>query len=87
MIFLPSPPPEQIAAEAREALRRHPPLTGRALFLDLIRCGFINAQGEVTRLIGGEAEPEPNYQKFSEDKLERKEKPKRNGKPKRKKAK
>jgi hypothetical protein len=71
-MFLPSPSPEELAAEAREALRRVPPLTGHELFVSLIRSGFINARGEVTRLIGGEAEPEPNYQNYRDEKPKRK---------------
>jgi hypothetical protein len=59
------PTPEQLAAEAREALRRHPPKTGRERFKELVRKGFINAQGQVTRLIGGSAEPEPDYENWS----------------------
>ena len=61
----PFPTPEELAAEARETLRRHPPKTGRALFQELVRKGFINAQGQVTRLIGGSAEPEPDYQNWT----------------------
>jgi hypothetical protein len=34
--------------------------------MDLIRKGFINARGQVTRLIGGSAEPEPDYPTWSE---------------------
>jgi hypothetical protein len=41
-----------------------PPKEGRELFLALVRKGFINARGEVTRLIGGEAEPEPDYENW-----------------------
>jgi hypothetical protein len=59
------PTPEELAAEAREALRKHPPREGRALFQDLVRKGFINAQGQVTRLIGGSAEPEPDYSNWT----------------------
>ena len=61
----PFPTSAELAAEAREALRKHPPLEGRELFQDLVRRGFINAQGQVTRLIGGSAEPEPNYKSWS----------------------
>ena len=59
------PTPEELAAEARETLRRHPPKTGRALYIELVRQGFINAKGQVTRLIGGSAEPEPNYETWT----------------------
>jgi hypothetical protein len=56
------PTPEELAREAREAMRKHPPKEGRELFMQLVRWGFINARGEVTKLIGGSAEPEPNYE-------------------------
>lgn len=59
------PTPEELAVEAREALRRVPPKTGRALFMDRVRKGFINARGQVTRLIGGSAKPEPNYETWT----------------------
>jgi hypothetical protein len=58
------PTPAELAAEAREVLRRAPLKTGRERFAELVRKGFINARGEVTRLIGGSAEPEPNYQNW-----------------------
>jgi hypothetical protein len=64
MIYLPSPSPEELAREAREALARRPRKSAREEFTDLVRSGFINARGEVTRLIGGSAEPEPNYQSW-----------------------
>jgi hypothetical protein len=72
MIFLPSPSPEELGAEAREALRRVPPKTGHELFVRLVRKGFINSRWEVTKLIGGTAEPEPDYQTWSDDKPKRK---------------
>ncbi len=37
------------------------------MFKHLVRKGFINAQGQVTRLIGGSAEPEPNYENWTPD--------------------
>ncbi len=55
------PTPEELAREAREALRKHPPKEGRERYIELVRKGFINARWEVTRLIGGSAEPEPDY--------------------------
>jgi hypothetical protein len=61
------PTPEELAREAREALRRHPPKIGRELFLELVRDGFINARGQVTTLIGGSAEPEPDYETWTPD--------------------
>ncbi len=60
MALLP-PTPEELAREARETLRTHPPKEGHALYIQLVRKGFINARWEETRLIGGSAEPEPNY--------------------------
>jgi hypothetical protein len=65
MKYLPSPSPEELAREAREVLRKHPPKEGLELFIELVRDGFINARGEVTRLIGGSAEPEPDYQTWT----------------------
>jgi hypothetical protein len=59
------PTPAELAAEAQEALRRDPPKEGRELFIELVRQGFINAMGQVTRLIGGEAEPEPDYENWT----------------------
>ena len=67
MEILPSPTSEQLAAEVREGRRRHPPKTGRALYVDLVRKGFINARWQVTKLIGGSANPEPNYQTWSDE--------------------
>ena len=61
-----SPTPEEIAAEAREALRTlHE--TPDEHFTRLVRLGWINARGQVTKFLGGEAEPEPNYQNWIED--------------------
>jgi len=42
--------------EAVERAGRRPPLE---IWEDLIRKGFIDREGRVTRLIGGVAEPEP----------------------------
>jgi hypothetical protein len=50
--------PQEIAEEAREALRKLPPETPREHFARLVRVGLIDTQGRVTRLYGGEAEPE-----------------------------
>src|SRR5262249_37467141 len=60
------PTPEKLAAEARAILRKAPPPTGHALYVRLIRKGFINARGEVTKLIGGSAEPEQNYETWTD---------------------
>jgi hypothetical protein len=56
-----TPTPEELAFEAREALKKVPPKTGHELFVELVRKGFINARWQVTKLIGGSADPEPNY--------------------------
>lgn len=47
----------ELAAEARKALQesREP---SHEHFERLVRLGWINRQGEVTRLLGGDAEPE-----------------------------
>jgi hypothetical protein len=64
----PFPTSAELAAEAREALRQHPPLEGRELYIWLVRQGIINAKWQVTRLIGGSAEPEPDYQTWTPEK-------------------
>jgi hypothetical protein len=64
------PSPKELAAEAREILRRHPPKEGRDLYIWLVRQGFINADWQVTRLIGGSAEPEPDYKNWTPDEAE-----------------
>ena len=51
------PTPLELAAEAREALRLRPRKPGES-FDGLVRLGLINTKGEVTRLLGGDAEPE-----------------------------
>jgi hypothetical protein len=66
MMISSSPTPEEIAAEAREALRTHKESPDEH-FTRLVRLGWINARGEVTKLLGGEADPEPNYQTWTED--------------------
>jgi hypothetical protein len=60
-----SPTPKELAQEARELLRKHPPKEGRELYIDLVRKGFINARWQVTKLLGGSAEPEPDYQTWT----------------------
>ncbi len=60
-----SPTPEQLAREAREALARRAPMTPREHFTWMVRQGMINARGQVTRLIGGSAEPELNYETWA----------------------
>jgi hypothetical protein len=51
----------ELAADAMQALdeSREP---SHEHFERLVRLGWINRRGEVTRLIGGDAEPEPDYQ-------------------------
>jgi len=61
-----TPTPEELACEAREALKKVPPKTGRELFVELVRKGFINARWQVTKLIGGSADPEPNHQTWTD---------------------
>lgn len=53
-----NPTAQELALEAVEALRKAPPETPRQHFARLVRMGLINSQGRVTRLYGGEAEPE-----------------------------
>jgi hypothetical protein len=62
-----TPTPEELAAEAREALRKVPPKSGHELFVELLRKGFINANWQVTKLIGGSADPEPNYETWTDN--------------------
>jgi hypothetical protein len=59
------PTPEQLALEAREALSRRPAMTPQEHFTWMVRKGMINARGEMTRLIGGSAEPEPEYETWT----------------------
>lgn len=63
----PFPTPEELAVEAREVLRKLPPKTGHDLYVDLVRKGFINSRWQVTRLIGGSAEPEPDYENWTDN--------------------
>lgn len=51
--------PKEIAREAREILARNPE-TPEQHFERLVRAGFINKRGEVTKLLGGDADPEPH---------------------------
>ena len=60
-----SPSPEEIVAEAREALHRRPPKSSRERFTELVRKGWINGRGQVTKLLGGIADPEPNYETWT----------------------
>jgi hypothetical protein len=49
----------ELAAEARKALRESRE-SSHNHFERLVMLGWINRQGEVTRLLGGDAEPEPD---------------------------
>jgi hypothetical protein len=60
-----SPSPEEIVAEAREALNRRPPKSSSERFRELVRKGWINGRGQVTKLLGGIAEPEPNHETWT----------------------
>ncbi|MGH7136836.1 MAG: hypothetical protein ACREHD_13940 [Pirellulales bacterium] len=53
------PTPEELGREALEALSRRRE-TPEEHFDRLVRHGWINRQGEVTRLLGGDVEPEPD---------------------------
>lgn len=54
-----SPSPEQLGREALAALRgSRDEQTSHERFQHLIQMGWINSRGEVTRLLGGDAEPE-----------------------------
>lgn len=49
--------PQDIAREAREALQKSRE-TPQECFDRLVRRGWINARGDITRLLGGDAEPD-----------------------------
>jgi hypothetical protein len=51
------PSPRELATEALEALRAAPE-DPRQHFQRLVERGWITTRGEVTKLLGGEAEPE-----------------------------
>jgi hypothetical protein len=50
-------------------------MTPHEHFTWMVRKGLINARGEVTKLIGGSAEPEPNYKTWTDDNHKRARKP------------
>jgi hypothetical protein len=52
------PTAKELAAEAREALRNYKERYPGERFDQLVQLGWINSKGEVTRLLGGLAEPE-----------------------------
>jgi len=76
MEFLPSPSPAQLVKEARESLKRSPPEPPRERIIRMVREGRINSRGELTKLFGGAAEPEPDRETWTP------ERPTKNGKPK-----
>ena len=49
--------PKEIGDEAREALKKSKE-TPQEHFDRLVRRGWINSRGKVTRILGGDAEPE-----------------------------
>ncbi|MCE9529948.1 MAG: hypothetical protein K8T89_02220 [Planctomycetes bacterium] len=57
----PFPTRAQLVAKAREAIRKDPPKMAHDLYMELVSKGFIHSKWEVTKLIGGSADPEPNY--------------------------
>jgi hypothetical protein len=52
------PSPKELSQEALEALRQAPSETPNEHIARLVRLGLVNRQGRLTRLFGGEAEPE-----------------------------
>lgn len=68
--------PAELAEEAMKALResREPP---HEHFARLVRLGWINRQGEVTRLLGGDAEPEADSEPGQVALAQKKRKPRR----------
>ena len=56
--MLESPSPQELARELREAFRKHPE-TSAEHWARLIKSGFINKEGKVTWLLGGDVDPEP----------------------------
>lgn len=54
------PTPRELAAEALDALQATPEDPQRH-FQRLVELGWINTRGEVTKLLGGDAEPEPGH--------------------------
>jgi hypothetical protein len=53
-----TPTSNELAQEALQALRTAPPESSREHFARLVRMGLIDTQGRVTKLFGGDAEPE-----------------------------
>jgi hypothetical protein len=61
------PTAAELAAEAWEAIRREPPQNPHEHFQELVRLGWINARGQVTKFLGGVVDPEPDYQTWTAD--------------------
>ena len=59
--------PRELAEQAVTALRRARPDNPQELFQQLVERGWINADGEVTRLLGGDAEPELTAENHRQD--------------------
>lgn len=70
------PTPEELGREALEALSRRKEKPGER-FDRLVRLGWINRQGEVTRLLGGDVEPEPDSEPGQAALAKKKKKPRR----------
>ena len=66
--------PEEIAREAREVLARNPE-TPEQCFQRMVRAGFINERGQLTKLLGGDVDPEP----YAENQVEKTGKEKKRG--------
>ena len=60
MEILPSSTPAELAKRMREAFERIPRVPPREHFIRMVREGRINARGQLTKLFGGQAKPEPN---------------------------
>ncbi|CAN5299902.1 hypothetical protein BH10PLA2_BH10PLA2_05910 [soil metagenome] len=48
----------EIAKEAMDAMQNGPKETAGQMFARLIRIGLIDTEGQITKLYGGDAEPE-----------------------------
>ena len=48
----------ELARKAREALQKAPPETPKEHFARLVKMGLIDSRGHVTKMFGGEAEPD-----------------------------
>lgn len=76
MEILRSPSPAEVAKEIREAYKRIPPEPPREHFIRLVREGTINARGELTKLAGGWAKPEPDRETWTPERASKNGKPK-----------